>query len=82
MGPGGFQETEQLPIFSKITKYQGHVSTPRDHFNGVVDADITGPRAVKRGPGGESSLDEAAALLAQAKFPVIVSGGGVVFHNK
>src|SRR5205085_12598461 len=25
MGLGGFQETEQLPIFSKITKYQAHV---------------------------------------------------------
>ena len=25
MGLGGFQETEQLPIFSRITKYQGHV---------------------------------------------------------
>jgi sulfoacetaldehyde acetyltransferase len=29
MGLGGFQETEQLPIFSKITKYQGHVSNPK-----------------------------------------------------
>lgn len=29
MGLGGFQETEQLPIFSKITKYQGHVMNPR-----------------------------------------------------
>ena len=28
MGLGGFQETEQLPIFSKITKYQGHVNNP------------------------------------------------------
>src|SRR5271154_628754 len=26
MGLGGFQETEQLPIFSKITRYQAHVS--------------------------------------------------------
>ncbi len=26
LGLGGFQETEQLPIFSKITKFQGHVS--------------------------------------------------------
>src|SRR5437773_9206121 len=26
MGHGGFQETDQLPIFSKITKYQGHVN--------------------------------------------------------
>src|SRR5213592_533058 len=26
IGLGGFQETEQLPIFSKITKYQAHVA--------------------------------------------------------
>ena len=35
MGLGGFQETDQLPIFSKITKYQGHVNNigahGRDH---------------------------------------------------
>src|SRR5438132_11274175 len=29
MGLGGFQETEQLSIFSKITKYQGHVNNPK-----------------------------------------------------
>jgi sulfoacetaldehyde acetyltransferase len=29
MGLGGFQETDQLPIFSKITKYQGHVGNPK-----------------------------------------------------
>ena len=29
MGLGGFQETEQLPIFSKITRYQGHVNNPQ-----------------------------------------------------
>jgi sulfoacetaldehyde acetyltransferase len=29
MGLGGFQETEQLPIFSKITRYQGHVNNPK-----------------------------------------------------
>ena len=29
MGLGGFQETEQLPIFSKISKYQGHVNNPK-----------------------------------------------------
>lgn len=27
-GLGGFQETDQVPIFSKITKYQAHVSGP------------------------------------------------------
>jgi sulfoacetaldehyde acetyltransferase len=27
-GLGGFQETDQMPIFSKITKYQVHVNSP------------------------------------------------------
>src|ERR1700728_5180385 len=29
LGLGGFQETEQLPIFSRITQYQGHVNNPK-----------------------------------------------------
>jgi sulfoacetaldehyde acetyltransferase len=28
-GLGGFQETEQLPIFSKITKFQAHINNPK-----------------------------------------------------
>ncbi|HMR33445.1 MAG TPA: sulfoacetaldehyde acetyltransferase [Geminicoccaceae bacterium] len=28
IGHGGFQETEQLPIFSKITRFQAHVNRP------------------------------------------------------
>lgn len=28
-GLGGFQETEQLPMFSKITKFQGHINNPK-----------------------------------------------------
>ncbi|PWB40933.1 MAG: sulfoacetaldehyde acetyltransferase [Rhodocyclales bacterium] len=107
MGLGGFQETDQLPIFSKITKFQAHVSgpqrmaelaarcfdrallemgptqlnIPRDHFYGEADYDIAQPIRIERGAGGERSLDEAAALLAGAKFPVIVSGGGVVMAD-
>lgn len=107
MGLGGFQETDQLPIFSKITKYQGHVSSPqrmaeiaarcfdraqlemgptqlnipRDHFYGEADYEIAAPIRIERGAGGEKSLDEAADLLAAAKFPVIVSGGGVVLAD-
>ena len=29
VGLGGFQETDQLPIFSKITRYQAHVASPQ-----------------------------------------------------
>src|SRR5438477_3233713 len=103
MGLGGFQETDQLPIFSKITKFQGHVNNvsrmaeitgrcfdmalaergpaqlniPRDYFYGELDCEIPQPQRVARGPGAEESLDEAAKLLAEAKFPVIVAGGGI-----
>jgi len=104
LGLGGFQETEQLPIFSKITKYQAHVNNktrmaeltarafdrarlemgpsqlniPRDYFYGDIECEIPRPLTIERGAGGERSLDEAAALLAGAQFPVILAGGGII----
>src|SRR3954470_11071334 len=107
LGLGGFQETEQLPIFSRITKYQAHVNNrarmaeltgrafdramhemgpaqlniPRDFFYGDIECEIPRPLTIERGAGGEASLDEAAALLAKAKFPVILAGGGIVMGD-
>ena len=107
MGLGGFQETDQLPIFSKITKYQGHVGNPRrmaeiagrcfdramlemgpaqlniprDFFYGDIQAAIQPPLRIGRGPGDATALDEAASLLASAKFPVILAGGGVILSE-
>ncbi len=57
------------------------LNIPRDYFYGAADYDIARPKRILRGPGAEESLDEAADLLAGAKFPVIVSGGGVVFSD-
>ncbi|MEQ5767113.1 sulfoacetaldehyde acetyltransferase [Halomonas sp. H33-56] len=57
------------------------LNIPRDYFYGEIEAEIPEPRRIDRGPGGVQSLDEAAALLAEAKFPVIVSGGGVVMAD-
>jgi sulfoacetaldehyde acetyltransferase len=107
LGLGGFQETEQLPIFSKITKYQGHVNNPkrmaeiaarcfdramlemgptqlnipRDFFYGEIDATIQAPLRVALGAGDAGALDSAADLLAGARFPVIVAGGGIIMSG-
>jgi len=57
------------------------LNIPRDYFYGDIDVEIPKPQKLDRGPGGEKTLQEAADLLAQAKFPVIVSGGGVVMAD-
>jgi sulfoacetaldehyde acetyltransferase len=57
------------------------LNIPRDFFYGDINVDIPRPMRVDRGPGGDRSLDEAADLLASAKFPVIISGGGVVMAD-
>jgi sulfoacetaldehyde acetyltransferase len=48
MGLGGFQETNQLPIFSEITKFQAHVSRP-DRIAELTHRAFTIARA-ERGP--------------------------------
>ncbi|MBA0127821.1 sulfoacetaldehyde acetyltransferase [Haloechinothrix sp. YIM 98757] len=103
-GLGGFQETEQLPIFSKITKWQVQVNRPermaelmrrafyvakaesgpvqvdipRDYFYGESEYEIYPSATVRRGSGTPEQVRHAATLLAEARNPVIVSGGGVV----
>jgi len=57
------------------------LNIPRDYFYGEIQAEIPKPQRIERGAGGEKSLDEAAELLAGAKFPVILAGGGVVMGD-
>jgi sulfoacetaldehyde acetyltransferase len=54
------------------------LNIPRDYFYGEIECEIPKPQRVDRGAGGEASLAAAAELLATAKFPVILAGGGVV----
>ncbi len=57
------------------------LNIPRDYFYGEISCEIPKPMRVERGSGGENSLKSAADLLAQAKFPVILAGGGVVMGD-
>jgi len=57
------------------------LNIPRDYFYGDIDVEIPQPQVLDRGPGGEKTLNEAADMLSEAKFPVIISGGGVVMAD-
>ena len=53
------------------------LNIPRDYFYGECEDEIFTTMTVSRGIGSKQSLEEAARLLANAKYPVILSGGGV-----
>jgi sulfoacetaldehyde acetyltransferase len=53
------------------------LNIPRDFFYGDCTDEIYPTQDVLRGPGAMSQVKEAAKLLAGAKYPVILAGGGV-----
>ena len=57
------------------------LNIPRDYFYGEITTEIPKPMRVERGAGGENSLNQAVELLATARFPVILSGGGVIMGD-
>lgn len=54
------------------------MNIPRDYWTQVIDVDLPQVVAFERPSGGEQAVSEAAKLLSGAKFPVILSGAGVV----
>ena len=54
------------------------LNIPRDLFYGEISVEIPRPMKLDRGAGGEASLQAAVELLATARNPVLISGGGVV----
>jgi sulfoacetaldehyde acetyltransferase len=57
------------------------LNIPRDYFYAEGQFNIPKPRRIDRGTGGEAMIKEAVELISKAKFPVIVSGGGVVMAD-
>ena len=54
------------------------LNIPRDLFYGEIQCEIPRPIRIERGAGGAEALKAAADLIANAKRPVMISGGGVV----
>ncbi|TNY48311.1 sulfoacetaldehyde acetyltransferase, partial [Streptococcus pyogenes] len=57
------------------------INIPRDFWTQVIDIEIPEPIEFERSPGGEASVARAAALLSEAKNPVILNGAGVVLSE-
>ncbi len=57
------------------------INMPRDFWTQVVDIEIPDVVEFERPSGGETAIAEAAKLLSQAKFPLILNGAGVVLAD-
>ena len=57
------------------------INVPRDYWTQVIDIDLPPIVRFEKQGGGNESIDKAAKLLSDAKFPVILSGAGVVIGN-
>ena len=54
------------------------INVPRDYWTQVIDIDLPPIVRLERQAGGVDAIKKAADLLSNAKFPVILSGAGVV----
>jgi sulfoacetaldehyde acetyltransferase len=54
------------------------INIPRDYWTQVIEVELPQIVRLERPAGGEKAIAEAARLLSEAKFPVILNGAGVV----
>ena len=57
------------------------INIPRDYWTQVIDVPLPSAIEFERAAGGARAIAEAARLLSSAKFPVILSGAGVVLAD-
>ena len=57
------------------------INVPRDYWTQVIDIELPTIIRIERNSGGAQAVKSAAELLSSAKFPVILSGAGVILAD-
>jgi sulfoacetaldehyde acetyltransferase len=66
---------------AKRASAPAQINIPRDFWTQVIEIELPSIIDFERPAGGEEAIAQAAELLSNAKFPVILNGGGVVLGN-
>ena len=68
-------------IKAKRMSAPAQINVPRDYWTQVIDIALPAIVEFERPAGGADAIAQAAKLLSEAKFPVMLSGAGVVLAN-
>ena len=66
---------------AKRASAPAQINVPRDFFTQVIDIDLPAVVEIELPSGGTSAVSEAAALLSEARNPVILNGAGTVLST-
>ena len=77
--PSRIAETlNRVILQAKRASAPAQINVPRDFWTQVIDIDLPAIVEFERPAGGEAALSEAARMLSEAEFPVMLNGAGVV----
>ena len=80
--PSRIAETlNRVILQAKRASAPAQINIPRDFWTQVIDIELPAIVEFERPSGGEDAINQAAEMLSNAKFPVLLNGAGVVIGS-